>query len=237
MSSLEAICNRVGTYQTDKTCKCTDPNAAGPTCEFSNSKTCNNAGVVDAFGQCTCTTNDPAVGGIGPSCKYTNAETCSDAGVAQPDSSCKCNRQPAGPACELIVNPVVTPSVIVNPSVKGSVDCIDGVGNENGLILQGGRSPEECAATVAELNRIKGISGVQCDSRGALSFWHSDLNRQRRKLKLFGLFDNDDDDDGNSNGGIPGKSGTFSNSDDMVLCSRVAAVLNTFTGIAEVDCL
>eukprot|EP00729_Bicosta_minor_P017984 gene17984-21918_t len=220
LSSLEAICNRVGTYQTDKTCKCTDPNAAGPTCEFSNSKTCNNAGVVDAFGQCTCTTNDPAVGGIGPSCKYTNAETCSDAGVAQPDGSCKCDQQPAGPACERIV-------------VEGSVGCFDGADpTSDGWILQGGRGPEECAATVAELNRIKGISGVQCNNVGALSFGiRENLNRQRRKLKFSFLMD---DDDGNSNGGIPGKSGTFS--DDMVLCSRVAAVLNTFTGIAEVDC-
>jgi len=97
MLTPEAMCNRVGTYQTDGTCDCTDPNAAGSACEFSNSKNCNDAGVVDALGQCTCTTNDPAVGGIGPSCAFTNAKTCSDAGVAQADGSCVCN----GPATGL----------------------------------------------------------------------------------------------------------------------------------------
>jgi len=162
MLDPEGACDRVGTYQTNGTCKCDDPTDKGPFCEFSDVKTCAGAGVAQADGSCVCT--DPA-DGVGPFCEFSNAKTCSDEGVAQADGSCVFGAlSPIGCGCLKHPNCWRRGEECFDPN---SNDCYDPKQSSGYLEVAAGS--DQCASVVAEWNKVQNISSLKCNNDGKLA--------------------------------------------------------------------
>lgn len=103
------------------TCKCTDPAAVGPVCQFSNDKTCSGDGVVNTAGECTC--NQGAVQGAAGTFCYTDLKTCYGNGVAQADGTCACSDTSTGLHCQFSNKNNCNDAATVNPDGTCAQPC------------------------------------------------------------------------------------------------------------------